>query len=320
MRHRRRLRRRRLQACPTPGQTKCGSACVDLQTSSQNCGGCGLVCANGFPCVDGDCENPCGPGETYCNGSCVDTQASQQHCGFCNNPCGGAQLCTNGSCVCPDGGVCGLCGVIDLGSAVPQTASGSTIGALDAYTASCNSPGSGEAGFSFTAPAAGAYVFDTFGSSFDTLLSTITLSCSELNCNYDSGAGLSSKVTVNLAANETVIAVVDGLVGAEGFFTFNVSAAPPPVCPTADLGSAVPQSITGTTFNAGDALTPSCNVGTTPDASYTFTAPADGCTRSTPSGRSSTPCSTSATAAAPAPSSGATTRRTGTASRRSRLR
>ncbi len=263
------------QACPA-GQTQCGAACVDTQTSPQHCGGCGLSCASGSQCVAGTCQSPCDPGLTYCNGACVDTQTSQQHCGFCSNACAGGQACVAGGCVCPSGGACGLCGVTDLGSTVPQTVSGDTTGAVDAYSPQCTGPGSGEAAYSFTAPADGTYIFDTSGSGYDTVLAAVDpASCGELACNDDFQT-VQSKVSVPLVQGESVVVVVDGFSGDAGPFTLHVGQAAPAVCPTADIGSTVPQTVTGTTINAGDALIMSCGAGPSGDASYTFTAPADG--------------------------------------------
>jgi hypothetical protein len=40
--------------CPE-GQVACGSTCVNVQTDSQNCGGCGIVCARGQMCSGAIC-------------------------------------------------------------------------------------------------------------------------------------------------------------------------------------------------------------------------------------------------------------------------
>ncbi len=49
--------------CPD-GQTDCGGACVDLQTSAISCGSCLNVCAIGASCVQGVCA--CPAGQTAC--------------------------------------------------------------------------------------------------------------------------------------------------------------------------------------------------------------------------------------------------------------
>jgi len=87
--------------CAT-GTTDCGGRCVDLQTDSFNCGGCGIRCSSG---------------QTCCSGHCVDTQIDSTNCGscgqVCSTPSGGAATCVGGICgsTCPDGtikcpGVC----------------------------------------------------------------------------------------------------------------------------------------------------------------------------------------------------------------------
>lgn len=42
----------------TQGQTKCGETCVDLQTSTANCGACGTVCSGTQVCGAGACAEP----------------------------------------------------------------------------------------------------------------------------------------------------------------------------------------------------------------------------------------------------------------------
>ena len=176
-----------------------------------------------------------------------------------------------------------VCPTFDLGAAVPQAVTGTNyVGNAmtgDAVTASCNAGAQApDVSYTFTAPADGLYRFDTRGSSLDTALVLLDGGCSgpELGCNDDYGWQTTSRVTAQLAAGQTVVAVVEGKEGMHGDFSLEITEAPPPVCPTGDLGSTVPQSVSGTTLGAGDALSPSCNTLPTADASYTFTAPADG--------------------------------------------
>jgi hypothetical protein len=37
------------------GQKRCGGRCRNLQTDNTNCGGCGVVCPIGLPCLGGAC-------------------------------------------------------------------------------------------------------------------------------------------------------------------------------------------------------------------------------------------------------------------------
>jgi hypothetical protein len=171
------------------------------------------------------------------------------------------------------------CPVADLGSTVPQTITGTTLGAGSAFDPSCGYPANADQSYTFTAPADGSYLFNTTGSLINTVLSVLDATCNgpELSCNDDfnfiNGA---SKVIVNMTQGQTVVVAVEGAFE-EGDFTLSIAEAPPPVCPTGDLGSTVPATVTGTTINQGDALSPSCNPGySSADASYTFTAPADG--------------------------------------------
>lgn len=256
------------------GLFKCAGQCVDTQTSSQHCGGCGLACAAGYACVNGGCVNNCPNGMIPCNGLCTDLQTNNQNCGVCGNVCATGESCQAGVCVCPGGDVCGLCAV-DVGSTIPQSVNGSTVGAVDSFTPSCSFGSSGDVGYTFTAPADGFYSFRDTNYSYSSVMSVVDpSSCGELGCvDVFSGA---SKITTQLTMGQTILVVVDGNNFESGTFTVEFDDVPPPVCPTGDLGSIVPQTIMGTTINAGDAITPGCNFAPSGDVSYTFTAPAAG--------------------------------------------
>ncbi len=83
------------QAClcekPPAGKTYCSAehTCVDGQTDPNHCGSCGNACAEGEPCVDGQCKATCPSGETPCGDVC----------------CAKHEACRDGACVavCPSG-------------------------------------------------------------------------------------------------------------------------------------------------------------------------------------------------------------------------
>jgi hypothetical protein len=89
---------------------------------------------------------------------------------------------------------------------------GTLEGASDDNDGCVDNPQTPDVTHEFTAPAAGSYTFDTVGSNFDTVLYVLD-SCSgqELACDDDVILGVvrTSEVTVDLAANQTVIVVVD---------------------------------------------------------------------------------------------------------------
>ncbi|WP_437614068.1 MXAN_6577-like cysteine-rich protein [Sorangium sp. So ce834] len=122
--------------------------------------------------------------------------------------------------------------------AVPQTITGSTVGRPNSVRPTCRNAASPDAGYSFTAPVAGDYVFDTYGSAFDTVLHVHEATCrgAELACNDDTLVE-QSEVTVTLAAGQTVVVVVDGARDtSDGTFRLTVRrAVPPPVCDDAGV-------------------------------------------------------------------------------------
>jgi hypothetical protein len=142
--------------------------------------------------------------------------------------------------ICPDGMICygssycmwttflppGVCPDSNIGSAVPQTIMGDNTGLGDDHFLNCGTGGGEDAMYQFTAPVAGNFSFDTFGSPFDTMLAVLD-GCggNELTCNDDT-MDLQSQVTVNLGAGQAVIIVVDGYGGATGPFTLNITQVP----------------------------------------------------------------------------------------------
>ena len=145
------------------------------------------------------------------------------------------------------------CPVDSIATALPQRITGDTWGLGDAVSTRCGSIDTPDASYSFTVPRAGRYIFDTSGSTFDTVLELRRGSCSGAmiacndNGNDNAMEAETSRIVVNLAEGQTVVAVVDGIDGGSGPFTLNVSEYVPPPCPEFTLGTTFPQTVTGTT-------------------------------------------------------------------------
>jgi formylglycine-generating enzyme required for sulfatase activity len=88
-------------SCPS-GQTACGEQCVLLQKDAENCGGCGVICANKIPgsvCTDGHCK--CPSNQDVCSGRCTTLLNNQAACGSCDVKCAIGAKCREGKCLCP---------------------------------------------------------------------------------------------------------------------------------------------------------------------------------------------------------------------------
>jgi hypothetical protein len=72
------------KACMIMGGTTCSGACVNLSTSTTNCGACGKVCKSLAP--------------NCCNGNCVDYLTNSSSCGSCGHKCTLGTTCVAGSC------------------------------------------------------------------------------------------------------------------------------------------------------------------------------------------------------------------------------
>ena len=130
--------------------------------------------------------------------------------------------------------------------AAPSTVAGSSAGATGDGASSCG--GSADVWYFFEAASAGTYTFDTFGSSFDTVLS-LHDDCPradgrdvELACSDDAGGALASEITLSLMAGASLWLRVSGAGGASGPYKLNV-ARPPAIAGAvtrADTGAPIP--------------------------------------------------------------------------------
>ena len=86
------------------GESDCSGQCVDTNTDPENCGSCGVQCAEGAGCSEGVCgpsDPGCPPGEQDCamNNICIDLSSDPANCGACGLACAFNQVCTNSQCV-----------------------------------------------------------------------------------------------------------------------------------------------------------------------------------------------------------------------------
>ena len=165
-----------------------------------------------------DCFDPDCGADPACTEDCTD--------GLDDNG-NGAVDCQDFACA-ADPACASVCPELTLAGALPISLPETTLGRNDAQQGSCaTGTGGADLTFSFTAPAAGDYTFDTAGSAFDTVVYVLD-ACggTEIACNDDVAApsDTTSAATATLAAKQTVVVVVDGDdAAAFGDFTLTVS-------------------------------------------------------------------------------------------------
>ncbi len=169
-------------------------------------------------CADPDCAfdpacRMCAPRETNCSDGR-------------DEDCDGLTDCADPDCA-MDPACLSTCPDQDLGRRVgARVASGTTSGAGNHFVPSCVSGSTAsDLSFAWRAPSTGTWVFDTFGSTYDTVLYVKT-SCTggELPgaCDDDTSRGLQSQVTVSLRGGTRVVVVVDGWASSSGPYVLNI--------------------------------------------------------------------------------------------------
>ncbi|MBL4637540.1 MAG: hypothetical protein JKY56_27030 [Kofleriaceae bacterium] len=145
----------------------------------------------------------------------------------------------------------------------------------DTVVLSCNSKlAAPDQLYKWTAAVTDYYIFDTAGSSFDTVLGLID-ECdgTELACNNNIGQLATSEIVARVPRDESRLIVVDGFAGDQGIGMLNINRVS---CPDTDLQS-LEGPITLTTLGFGDDQTTSrCGGSGEEDRSYHWVAPRDG--------------------------------------------
>jgi hypothetical protein len=148
-----------------------------------------------------------------------------------------------------------------------------TEAAGDDFTASCGAGGSPDRMLVWTAPLTDYYVFDTFGSTFDTVLG-LYAECAgeELACSNNVGELGQSEIVRKLEAGRQALILVDGANGDSGLGVLNIQRV---TCPDADLeGQVFPVELTTRSF--GNDFSSACGGSDQEDRAYHWAAPQDG--------------------------------------------
>jgi hypothetical protein len=197
----------------------------DCATHSSCCVPSPEVCDN---MRDDDCDgrSDCSDPECALSPSCC--VPSPEVCdNMRDDDCDGRSDCSDADCAAAP--ICVPCPDADLGSRLGlRVAAGTTSGAPNRFAPSCAMSRAGDRAFTWTAPVTSDFLFDTFGSTFDTVLA-VRAGCTgpELPgaCNDDVPAlgTLRSRVRLTLTAGTRVLVVVDGKGTASGSFVLNIT-------------------------------------------------------------------------------------------------
>ncbi len=179
----------------------------------------------------------------------------------------------------------GLCGGIEEWIAVPPTTGpptvnevatlgttfGSVAGATDNFTGSCWVDTLPDRAYQFTAPGAGLYQIDTYGSvTDDTVLFVLDAAGNEIACNDQAGGTGHSELVLDLAAGDMIVIVIDVYTSWQSEeFQLNINHA---LSPLADEFAAL-GSMTGSVAGEDDDYSGSCWADTLPDRACQFSAP-----------------------------------------------
>lgn len=82
------------------GDVLCGDTCTDVSSDPDNCGACGVSCAEGESCSAGACvgDEGCQAGDVLCGETCTDVSSDRNNCGACGLSCAEGEGCNAGVC------------------------------------------------------------------------------------------------------------------------------------------------------------------------------------------------------------------------------
>ena len=161
------------------------------------------------------------------------------------------------------------CPFQDIGNTVPNQVVADSSFAFNSSSGSCGGAGGSDLSFLFTAPNDGTFTFDTFGSSFASRIYIRDGVCggAELACGHEGALA-------TLTAGQQVTVYVDSPFSG-GAFTLNVDTLGG-VCPDANVGNAIPQTISDDSTGHDNTTFGSCGGEFSADDLFLFTAPQDG--------------------------------------------
>lgn len=168
------------------------------------------------------------------------------------------------------------CGEVELPSVVPIESFADNSGGLDVFESPCNVGGGPESVWLWTAPFAGEFEFNTFGSPIDTVLTVLEGACGgpSLGCNDDT-VQLWSQVRAKLTAGAVVTISVEGLGGGTGPINLNVLQVAEPGCDAFELVSDV-GVFPGSTDGAASVHSSQCGGASAPEVVFRWTPPFSG--------------------------------------------
>jgi hypothetical protein len=181
------------------GMEDCYDASCDFDPSCPEDCDDGLDNDNDY---DRDCNDPGCSFDAACAEVCDDGLDNDgDYAADCNDAwCAGEPACAP------------TCGVAWT-QALPGSETGDNTGMPNVWrSAGCSGGFGPEVTFEFTAPTTDVYVFDTFGSAYDTVLYAVDTCVSgavELGCDDDTGGGTQSELVLALTAGQSVVLVLD---------------------------------------------------------------------------------------------------------------
>jgi hypothetical protein len=176
--------------------------------------------------VDGFIGTECGGDDCDDGNPTVFPGAPEVCTGGTDDDCDALADCADTDCALVPACMVGTCPDRDLGMTLGELARGTTVGATADFTGTCRSSmGAPDLAFRWTAPRAGTYIFDTRGSTFDTVLHIRAGSCMgpELGCDDDSAGMLDSLIRLPLAAGDVLMLFVDGFGSSAGAYILSVT-------------------------------------------------------------------------------------------------